>query len=77
VRNCPTRLSICWAADAKLSDLAWQLFGSVPPGWQRQAICDYAHQRISFGYHHARGDRTAFEGTRSASGSAAITLTSP
>ncbi len=47
----------------KLSDLAWQLFGSVPPGWQRvQAICDYAHQRISFGYHHARGDRTAFEG---------------
>ena len=47
----------------KLSDLAWQLFSSVPPGWQRvQAICDYAHQRISFGYHHARGDRTAFEG---------------
>ena len=47
----------------KLSDLAWQLFGSVPPGWQRvQAICDYAHQRISFGYHHARGERTASEG---------------
>ena len=33
------------------------------PGWQRvQAICDYAHQRIAFGYHHARCDRTAFEG---------------
>jgi transglutaminase-like putative cysteine protease len=47
----------------KLSDLAWQQFGNVTPGWQRvQAICDYAHRRISFGYHHARCDRTAFEG---------------
>jgi len=47
----------------KLSDLAWSLFGNVTPGWQRvQAICDYAHQRISFGYHHERCDRTAFEG---------------
>ncbi len=47
----------------KLSDLAWSLFGNGTPGWQRvQAICDYAHQRISFGYHHARCDRTAFEG---------------
>jgi transglutaminase-like putative cysteine protease len=47
----------------KLSQLAWSLFGGVTPGWQRvQAICDYAHQRISFGYHHARCDRTASEG---------------
>jgi transglutaminase-like putative cysteine protease len=47
----------------KLSDLAWSQFGQVMPGWQRvQAICDYAHQRIAFGYHHARCDRTAFEG---------------
>jgi transglutaminase-like putative cysteine protease len=47
----------------KLSQLAWSLFGAVKPGWQRvQAICDYVHQRISFGYHHARSDRTAFEG---------------
>jgi transglutaminase-like putative cysteine protease len=47
----------------KLSDLAWSLLGNVKPGWQRvQAICDYAHQRISFGYHHARCDRTASEG---------------
>ena len=47
----------------KLSDLAWRLFGGVTPGWQRaQAICDYAHERICFGYHHARGDRTASEG---------------
>jgi transglutaminase-like putative cysteine protease len=47
----------------KLSDLAWSMFGSVPAGWQRvQAIVDYAHDRIDFGYHHARNDRTASEG---------------
>jgi transglutaminase-like putative cysteine protease len=47
----------------KLSNLAWSLFGGIAPGWQRvQAICDYAHDRIRFGYHHARSDRTAFEG---------------
>ena len=47
----------------KLSNLAWSLFGGIQGGWQRaQAICDYAHDRIQFGYHHARGDRTASEG---------------
>jgi transglutaminase-like putative cysteine protease len=47
----------------KLSELAWSLFGAVTPGWQRvQTICDYVHQRICFGYHHARSDRTASEG---------------
>jgi transglutaminase-like putative cysteine protease len=47
----------------KLTDLAWSLFGSIPGGWERvQAVCDYVHDRIRFGYHHARGDRTASEG---------------
>ena len=47
----------------KLSDLAWSMFGDVPAGWQRvQAIADYTHERIEFGYHHARNDRTAWEG---------------
>jgi transglutaminase-like putative cysteine protease len=47
----------------RLSGLAWSLFGSVEGGWRRvQAICDYVHERIEFGYHHARGDRTAAEG---------------
>jgi transglutaminase-like putative cysteine protease len=46
----------------RLSDLAWSLFGQVEAGWPRlQAILDYAHQRIQFGYHHARNTRTAFE----------------
>jgi transglutaminase-like putative cysteine protease len=47
----------------RLSDLAWSLFGSVEHGWQRvQSICDYVHNHIEFGYHHARCDRTASEG---------------
>lgn len=47
----------------KLADLAWSIFGSVQGGGQRvQAICDYVHNRIQFGYQFARGDRTASEG---------------
>ena len=47
----------------KLGDLAWAMFGPIPGGWRRvQAICDYVHNRIQFGYHHARNDRTAAEG---------------
>jgi hypothetical protein len=47
----------------KLSDLAWSQFGGIKGGWQRvQAICDYVHNHIEFGYHHARCDRTASEG---------------
>jgi transglutaminase-like putative cysteine protease len=47
----------------KLSDLAWLLFGGIEGGWQRmQAICDYVHNHVEFGYHHARCDRTASEG---------------
>lgn len=46
----------------RLSDTAWQLFGNSPPGWQRvQAICDYVHQHIQFGYEFARNTRTAHE----------------
>jgi transglutaminase-like putative cysteine protease len=43
-----------------LSDTAWSLFGAVPPGWERvQAICGYVHERITFGYEHARSTKTA------------------
>ncbi|TIX76483.1 MAG: transglutaminase family protein, partial [Mesorhizobium sp.] len=43
-----------------LSDLAWQVFGPVPSGWARvQAIVDYVHNRLSFGYGYARSTRTA------------------
>jgi transglutaminase-like putative cysteine protease len=47
----------------KLSDQAWAMFGNIEGGFQRvKAICDYVHDRIEFGYHHARCDRTASEG---------------
>jgi transglutaminase-like putative cysteine protease len=43
-----------------LSDTAWQLFQSTPPGWARvQAICDYVHDQIVFNYQNARSTRTA------------------
>ena len=43
-----------------LSGLAWDLFGHLPPGWARaQAIVDYVHNRLSFGYGYARSTRTA------------------
>jgi transglutaminase-like putative cysteine protease len=43
-----------------LSSLAWNLFGHMPPGWARvQAIVDYVHNRLSFGYGYARPTRTA------------------
>jgi transglutaminase-like putative cysteine protease len=43
-----------------LMDTAWAEFGRLQGGWRRvQAIFDYAHDRIEFGYHHARADRTA------------------
>ena len=44
----------------ELNTLAWKLFGDIPPGWARaQAIVTYAHERITFGYKHARPNKTA------------------
>ncbi|MFH1557904.1 MAG: transglutaminase family protein [Pseudomonadota bacterium] len=46
----------------RLSDIAWSLFGHVPKGWPLvSAICDFVHQRITFGYVHARPTKTAFD----------------
>ncbi len=46
----------------QLSEVAWQMFGHGPTGWGRvQAICDFVHRRIEFGYQHARRTRTAWE----------------
>jgi transglutaminase-like putative cysteine protease len=46
----------------RLSETAWQLFQNTPPGWARvQAICDFVHRHIAFGYEHARATKTAWE----------------
>jgi transglutaminase-like putative cysteine protease len=46
----------------RFSTIALELFGAVPPGWSRvQAICDWIHTRVSFGYQHARPTKTALD----------------
>jgi transglutaminase-like putative cysteine protease len=40
---------------------AWRMFGQVQPGWSRvQAIVDFAHEYITFGYRYARPTKTAW-----------------
>src|SRR5271157_1109476 len=44
----------------RLSQTAWDLFGHSVTGWGRvQAICDFVHNHITFGYEHARPTKTA------------------
>jgi transglutaminase-like putative cysteine protease len=46
----------------RLSEAAWKLFGKTPLGGARvQAICDYVHDLITFGYEHSRATRSAVE----------------
>lgn len=45
-----------------LSNTAVEVFGHVPPGWGRvQAICDWVHEKITFGYNFARSTKTALD----------------
>ena len=46
----------------RLSQVAWDTFGNIAPGWGRvQAICDFVNRHIRFDYQQARATRTAFE----------------
>jgi transglutaminase-like putative cysteine protease len=46
----------------QLSGPAWSLFGGVAPGWPKvQAIVEWVHGRLTFGYPYARATRTAWE----------------
>jgi transglutaminase-like putative cysteine protease len=46
----------------RFSTIAAELFGSVTPGWGRvQAICDWVHAKVSFGYQYARPTKTALD----------------
>jgi transglutaminase-like putative cysteine protease len=46
----------------KMVEIAWDLFDKTPPGYERvQAICDYVHRHLRFGYEHARATKTALE----------------
>ncbi|RAI58205.1 transglutaminase-like domain-containing protein [Roseicella frigidaeris] len=47
----------------KLSQIAWNLFGTAPEGWGRvQAIVDFVHNRLRFDYQLADATRSASEG---------------
>jgi transglutaminase-like putative cysteine protease len=46
----------------RLTDVAWQLFSHTPLGWPRvQAVVDWCHANVEFGYAHARPTKTAFD----------------
>src|SRR3954452_16378741 len=46
----------------RLSDLAWQLFGLIEPGWPCvQAICTWVNQNVTFGYEFARSSKPAVD----------------
>jgi transglutaminase-like putative cysteine protease len=45
-----------------LSEVAWTLFGNTAPGWARvQAVCDWVHANIHYGYEHTHASKTAHE----------------
>ncbi|MGV3633155.1 MAG: transglutaminase-like domain-containing protein [Pseudorhodoplanes sp.] len=44
----------------QLTQLAWSLFKDTRAGWERvQAICDYVHNRLTFGYEFAAPTKSA------------------
>jgi transglutaminase-like putative cysteine protease len=46
----------------RMSQMAWDLFGRTPATWERvQAIINWTHSRIAFGYQYASPFKTAFD----------------
>ena len=46
----------------RFTQIAWSTFGNTPKGWPLvQAICDYVHNSIKFGYEHASPTKTAWD----------------
>lgn len=46
----------------RLGEFAWQRFGQGPTGYLRvQAVCDFVHQHLTFGYAYARPTKSAYE----------------
>jgi transglutaminase-like putative cysteine protease len=46
----------------RFSNIAYELFGHVTPGWSRvQAICDWVHGKVTFSYPHARPTKSALD----------------
>jgi transglutaminase-like putative cysteine protease len=46
----------------RFSNVAFELFGNIEPGWGRvQAICNWVHYHVAFNYQHARPTKTALD----------------
>ena len=46
----------------RMSHVAWDLFGKTPESWERvQAVLDWVHANVTFGYQFARPTKTAFD----------------
>ena len=46
----------------RMVHVAWDLFGKTPETWERvQAVLDWVHGNVAFGYQFARPSKTAFD----------------
>jgi transglutaminase-like putative cysteine protease len=46
----------------RFSNIAYELFGHVRPGWSRVfAICEWVHAKVTFSYPHARPTKSALD----------------
>jgi transglutaminase-like putative cysteine protease len=46
----------------RFTSIAWDLFGALPKGWSRvQAVCDWVHSRVRFGYEYASPTKSALD----------------
>jgi transglutaminase-like putative cysteine protease len=62
IETLPFLLASRYCEVDRLTDVAWNLFGQTPPGWGRvQAVCDWVHEHVRFGYGYARPTKTAYD----------------
>ncbi len=46
----------------RMTAIAWDLFGKTPETWERvQAVIDWVHKHVTFGYQYSRPTKTAFD----------------
>jgi transglutaminase-like putative cysteine protease len=46
----------------RMSNIAVELFGGIAPGWNRvQTVCDWVHEKVTFGYQYANAMKTALD----------------
>jgi transglutaminase-like putative cysteine protease len=65
----PFLLSSRYCEVDRLTEAAWSLFGATPPGCRRvQAVCDWVHDNVRFGYEFANPFRSAADTFRERTG---------